>query len=342
MTLIDAPKSGTGKTFATWIVAYLATGRDAAVMSHATDADEEKKRILASLLAADPVTLIDNVDGPLRSDSLCAVLTAPMYRDRLLGKNENATVPTATLWIANGNNLNVIGDLTRRVILCRLDSKVEQPDTRVFRCDLRAVLAARRAHHVAGRPGMGLPPYGSFEEWSGWVRAALVWLGESDPLANRGAVDAADPERETLRNLLVAWHAEHGEVTLLAGELARRHAEWAKRPDQLDSLAEALDAIPRARADLSARALGRYLLRVRDRVELGLRLRRVGVKNHVATWMVEAVSARPSRGAAGFQGVDGVFFNPSRLECVRNKDKEQETNPATPAIPAQDRERFGL
>ena len=298
--LIDAPKPGTGKTFAAELVAQLATGRPPAVMAHAVDGAEERKRLLSSLLAGDGVTLIDNVEAVLRSDVLCAVLTAATYRDRLLGQNVNATVPTATSWIANGNNVTVQGDLTRRVLLCRMDAGIETPDARTFRGNPRAVLEARRpellvdalavirAHHVAGRPGCELAPFGSFEAWSGWIRAALVWLGEADPLGNRPALEANDPEREALRNLLTAWDVEYGESTVLAGELARRHADWAKAADHADPLAEALDGIPHApRGGLTARALGQYLQRVRDKVEAGLRLRRSGTYHSTALWRVE-------------------------------------------------------
>ena len=318
--LIDAPKPGTGKTFAAELVALLATGRLPAVMAHAADGAEERKRLLASLLAGDAVTLIDNVEAVLRSDVLCAVLTAESYRDRLLGQNVNATVPTATLWLANGNNVTVQGDLTRRVLLCRMDAGIETPDARTFRGNPRAALDARRpellvdaltvlrAHHVAGRPAPGLAPFGSFEAWSGWIRAALVWLGEADPLANRRALEASDPEREVLRNLLAAWDDEHGEATVLAGELARRHSDWTKTADRHDPLAEALDTIPRPpRADLTPRVLGNYLQRVRDKVEGGRRLRRVGTHQGTALWRVEVP-------AGGFGGSGGSDPNPSRDE----------------------------
>lgn len=319
LVLIDAPKPGTGKTFAAELVAVLATGRPPAIMAHAVDGAEERKRLLSSLLAGDAVTVIDNVEAVLRSDVLCAVLTAASYRDRLLGQNVNATVPTATVWLANGNNVTVQGDLTRRVLLCRMDAGVETPDARTFRGNPRGVLEARRpellvdalavlrAHHVAGRPAPGLAPFGSFEVWSGWVRAALVWLGEADPLGNRPALEANDPEREALRNLLTAWDDEHGESTVLAGELARRHADWTKTADRHDPLAEALDAIPRPpRADLTPRVLGKYLQSVRDKVEGGRRLRRVGTHQGTALWRVEATAG------GGFGGSGGSASNPSR------------------------------
>jgi hypothetical protein len=307
--LIDAPKPGTGKTFAAELVALLATGHPPAVMAHAVDGAEERKRLLSSLLAGDAVTLIDNVEKPLKSDALCAVLTSGTYRDRLLGLNVNATVPTATVWIANGNNVTVQGDLSRRVLLCRMDAELETPDAREFKGNPRAALEAHRpkllvdaltvlrAHHVAGRPAQGLAPFGSFEDWSGWVRAALVWLGEADPLDNRRALEATDSERLVLRNLLNAWHGRHGETVVLAADLIKgRDADLTSEHGEGIHLAEALDAIPRPmRSDLNPRTLGKYLQSVRDKVEGGLRLRRAGTHQNAGLWRVEALHSRGRR-----------------------------------------------
>ncbi|MBK8123956.1 MAG: hypothetical protein IPK54_10475 [Dokdonella sp.] len=42
---------------------------------------------------------------------------------------------------------------------------------------LGAALTVLRAYIVAGKPAQPIQPYGSFEEWSGLLRGALVWLG---------------------------------------------------------------------------------------------------------------------------------------------------------------------
>ena len=72
--------------------------------------------------------------------------------------------------LATGNNLRVAADMTRRVIKCRLDAGVEQPEKRAFKFDcvqearehrgalVAAALTILRAFVVAGRPGNGLRP----------------------------------------------------------------------------------------------------------------------------------------------------------------------------------------
>jgi len=92
---------------------------------------------------------------------------------------------------ATGNNLVVIGDMTRRTLVCSLDAGVERPENRTFKAPdpidvvrgdrakyVVAALTVLRAYHVAGRPEQGTIPLGSFEVWSRRVRDALIWLGE--------------------------------------------------------------------------------------------------------------------------------------------------------------------
>jgi putative DNA primase/helicase len=85
--------------------------------------------------------------------------------------------------------------------MCRLDPKDERPELRRFQTHpismakakrgryLVAALTVLRAYHVAGRPGQP-DPLGSFEDWSSWVRGALLWLGHADP------VDTIEESRE--------------------------------------------------------------------------------------------------------------------------------------------------
>jgi putative DNA primase/helicase len=117
---------------------------------------------------------------------------------------------------ATGNNLVLFEDVTRRVLLCRLDAGEERPLTRKFVRNpfekvmvnrgqyLWAALTVVRAYIVAGRPGR-LPGIGDpFAEWSDSVRSALVWLGYEDPVLSMEAGRASDPVRQTAAQLFQA------------------------------------------------------------------------------------------------------------------------------------------
>ena len=54
------------------------------------------------------------------------------YKDRLLGGNETRTVLTTATFLATGNNLIFMGDISTRALLCKLDPKVEHPEERSF------------------------------------------------------------------------------------------------------------------------------------------------------------------------------------------------------------------
>ena len=56
---------------------------------------------------------------------LCQVLTQKVVSIRILGQSKQAQVPTHVIVFATGNNLRIIGDATRRAIVCSLDPGVE-------------------------------------------------------------------------------------------------------------------------------------------------------------------------------------------------------------------------
>ena len=109
-------------------LAMIATGRVAPVMSAGKDDEEIRKRIVAFLLAGFPVGCIDNVEHPFGNEVMCTVLTQAVYRDRVLGRSELATLPTGVTWTITGNNLQFVGDITTRVLPCDLDPQDDLPN----------------------------------------------------------------------------------------------------------------------------------------------------------------------------------------------------------------------
>ena len=176
----SAPTPGTGKSLLCDCITMLAMGRAAAAVNQSgePDGEEERKALLSILMQGDPVVMIDNITRPVTGQRWCSILTQATWQDRLLGGNDNLTVSTRTLWLANGNNLEFREDVSRRAILCTMDAGVEKPEERGgFDLDLKvevprrrgelvaACLTILRAYIVAGRPGLSdLTPFASFEE----------------------------------------------------------------------------------------------------------------------------------------------------------------------------------
>jgi putative DNA primase/helicase len=117
------------------------------------------------------------------------------------------------MFYANGNNLTLAGDLTRRAVLCRLDPGCERPELRAFDCDpvqmvrddrpayVAAALTVLRAYYVAVDK-VSCSPIGSYETWSRRVREALLWLGCEDPCDTMMSARRADPVTVQLSNVI--------------------------------------------------------------------------------------------------------------------------------------------
>jgi hypothetical protein len=51
---------------------------------------------------------------------------------RVLGVSKNIETPVNAAIYATGNNLTIVGDLSRRTLICGLDAHCEQPELRMF------------------------------------------------------------------------------------------------------------------------------------------------------------------------------------------------------------------
>ena len=297
---VTAPVRGSGKSTLVDLAAILATGSRAAVLAATSNMEELEKRLAASILAGDSLVSLDNLNGALRSDLLSQALTQGKLRVRPLGSSEQVELSCDAVWSATGNGLAIGGDLSRRALMCRLDPEMERPETRRFefdplaRCQERraeyvsAALTALRAFHLAGRPGVSdLEPFGSFEAWSGLVRAALVWLGLPDPCLSRAEVEAEDPDREILAGLLAAWREYFKDTPQTSAMLIS--AAMGGTP----ALVEYLGEIAADGSGYNARRLGRWLAANKGRVVGGLRLKaRRQDRKGFSQWTVEAVPAK--------------------------------------------------
>src|SRR5262249_25049306 len=66
----------------------------------------------------------------LKSPALEAALTSECWADRMLGETRIVHAKITATWLATANNLQVGGDLARRIVSIRLDAKLERPDER--------------------------------------------------------------------------------------------------------------------------------------------------------------------------------------------------------------------
>jgi hypothetical protein len=221
------------------------------------------------------------------------VLTQETFKGRLLCTNKHINLPTNATFLATGNNLTLIGDISTRAILCRLNPLCERPEERTFDINLyrhipehrghlvKDALTILRAYHVAGRPKQNIKQFGRFEEWSDWIRSSLVWLGMEDPCKSRKEIEGADPIRLSLSAFLRALYATFGSLPVKVKDIINTTSE-----DLKDAL---MEFFPERKEGISDIALGKRLLKYNKRIEGGLQLEKMESHQGAATWRVVKV-----------------------------------------------------
>ena len=216
-----SPTAGTGKSLLVDVAAMLAINQPMPVISQGRTEEELEKRLGAALLAGDTAIALDNCEHPLQSSFLCQALTQQKLNIRMLGVSKNVETLVNAAIYATGNNLTIVGDLTRRTLICALDAHCERPELRTFDTNIletarvqrsRLVVAALtvlRAWHVAGAR-VDAAPFGSFEAWSHRVREPLIWLDRADPCDTVAKVREDDPNRTGLLAVLAQWREAIG------------------------------------------------------------------------------------------------------------------------------------
>jgi putative DNA primase/helicase len=260
---------------------------------------------------------------------LCKMLSQTRAKPRILGQSQTPELTAGAFVAATGNNLILLGDLTRRALLCRLDPKCERPETRVFdrnalalaRADrpgyVAAVLTILRGFHVAGRPAIA-NRLGSFEDWSDLIRGALLWLGYADPVESMEAIRKADPRRADLANVAAQWRAVIGDKRVTVADVVKIAGTRAE-------LREALFAVAGERGAVNNRRLGKWLAEGSGRIVDGFRFEQCGERKSVRS-MAVAASIGASEGRVwrvwrvspiGERGNVNVTITGERLEQTR-------------------------
>lgn len=267
MFVVTKPEAGTGGSYLQDLAAMIATGERAPVLSLTSNPEENEKRLAGAALSQQPIIALDNVSIDLGGDFLCQVTERPRLRVRRLGTSELTILDNSFTVFANGNQLQTTGDVVRRTIRVELDANMENPDRRSFRKSpldeikrdrgryVAAILTIARAYASAGYPGELYRP--SYEDWSRFVRSALVWLNWRDPVDSVEHLRAADPIRSNRASLFNAWIDHlHPNTPYTTREIIE-YARDVARKDLWETL---LDIAPsRKNNDPDPTKLGQYL-----------------------------------------------------------------------------------
>lgn len=300
---VTAHQPGTGKGTLIDLACILSTGNKEAGKTGFTDNEEEmRKKILSILLSGVPIVNIDNIDKGKRlgGGTLEIVLTAPVYRERILGVSKDAFCSTQVLWVACGNNLAFTTDMARRTLLCELDAAVELPHERVFSRDIESYALESRGKLVSAaltilqayiktsdKVSHSNPPLlGSFGEWDAVVRRSLLWLGEPDPVQSQSTIREGDDSRVTLAIFLETWHSRLGSTSYQAREIV----DEARIAGEKSDFQNAIFDVCRDRQGTPSIKFLSYYLRTHNGVVVnGYRLVKGQRLNSGFPWRVEKV-----------------------------------------------------
>ncbi len=254
----------------------------------------------------------DNCDGEVKSPHLASVLTAQIWEDRVLGQNKDVTSQNRTIWMINGNNIVLSGDLPRRAVYIRIEPETDKPWERTgFKHpDIRAYVKKNRGLILSGILCLvrawiqaGCPPsdqnisrMGSYEKWQDFIGGTLSYAGYTDFLKNNEQLfTTLSSEIGEWEQFFEVWHNIFGDepkttkelLKLIDNENNSAMAEYENKLKISESLPSSVsDGFKRGDR---ARVFGKQLFKHRDRIFGGFKLISAGKSHKSVLWKVEKI-----------------------------------------------------
>jgi putative DNA primase/helicase len=283
MHLIVAHDVGSGKSYLVNLISTIIRGRPCPVITFVKSIEEMEKRLGALVLRGATMISLDNCSADVGGDLLCQMTEQSVINIRILGLSEAPECEWRGVLFGTGNNVTLLGDMTRRGLIANLNAKVERPELREFNFDpIKRVLANRgayiaaaitiaRAYIAAGNPKV-CGPLGSYSQWSRVVRSPLIWLGREDPVKSMEQAREEDPIRRAVNTLITIWR-EHLTLDLgyTAADIAARATE--RLPPELHELL--MQQAGTARGDIDPRKVGTWLTSIHGRIHKGHHIERM-------------------------------------------------------------------
>jgi len=220
----------------TSVIHYIATGSMPQTLTMPTGEGEVRRQLTSTLKQGRSITVYDNIERMISSPAFASVLTTEKWSDRILGQSQIKTFTNNMTWIANGNNIQLGGDISRRCYLIQLDPKSSRPWARTdFRHLnliqhvkknrselLSAILIIIRAWYSDGQPAAVVKQMGSFEEWTRIVGGILKHAGFNGFLENLDTLYRdSDDESNQFKAFLSAWLDHLGDKQVTAKEVSQ-------------------------------------------------------------------------------------------------------------------------
>jgi hypothetical protein len=238
--VVDAPKSGSGKTF---LARILQETTGAHFRTWVNDEAEIRKALTSCLMESDRCIVFDDVGRKdiVASATLAGALTKRQWDDRVLGVSRNFRGTNNRTWCLNGNNVKLGGDIPSRSVLIRLNPGASDPKKRAVSefvlgdldvwlsqdqnkvAVIRALLVLITSWADHGCPRSGIQH--RFAGWAAMVGGVLEFHGVGGFLANQAAVEELVHYDEHLADFYKRWftlyESEPQQVTRLRQTLGK-------------------------------------------------------------------------------------------------------------------------
>lgn len=367
----DKPIMGSGASLLSKIIMIVALGRVPTLITAPSNDEEMEKKVMAALFSGMKIVVFDNCEGKVYFKSLASALTAEVISQRLFGKNTTMiTAKNNVIWIINGNNIQLGGDLPRRCVPIRIDPKSSRPWQRngfthpdileyvALRRHLilGAILTLAKGWYQAKRPAPPdeTPNIGSYELWRNVIGGILHYAGYQHFLGNLERMyEESDVETPQWEAFLETWFALWGSDRKRVKDIVNRiDLETNSAGKEYSSEHKLSDVIPDfvlgdGKKKDPAKSIGRALLKIRDRTwSNGLKVIRSGDSKNTAVWRVlkDDPSQTDSTVQGGFGGFGGFgsVIRTYRKNISSSTDGPKHTHQTTQTHPSSKTECVSL
>lgn len=299
LTVVSGLQMGVGKNLLADCIHILATGEAAMPLPYVASEEEMRKQLTAAFAGGAEMFIFDEAHV-VEGAQLARAVTSLTYGDRVLGVSRIAKFPNQVTWASLGNQVQVNGDMARRVyfvylhptsdnVIDREAKEFRHPDLKAWtkenRTDLvSAALTVLRGWVVAGRPAYSRGAcMGSFEPWDRMLSGVLAYAGHpaflTDMRERRSESDYTNSYWESHIHWLHSLFGDEEFTTRQVQEAALRDPAGYEAPPGME------DASGKA----FTRQLGQGYAKHRDRNYNGVRLVKAGM-GHKSTIKWRTVS----------------------------------------------------
>lgn len=298
LAVVNGMEAGVGKNLLADCAAILATGEPAMPLPYVNQEEEMRKQITAAFAGGAELFIFDEAHV-VEGTQFARAVTSLTYTDRVLGVSRMASFPNQVTWMSLGNQVQVNGDMSRRVYWVSLSPAgttlsdresyaYRHPDLKAWTAEHRTELVSASLTVLRGWVGAGRPGYsrgasmGSFEPWDRFMSGVLAYAGFPDFLTDSRKRRSESDFSAAYWDAHVAWlYAEFG-----ADEFTTRQVQERALRDP--SRYEAPPGMEDASGKSFTRTLGQGYSKHRNRTYNGLRLVKAGM-GHKSTlkWQID-------------------------------------------------------